>query len=538
MHESDFLVVGSGIAGLTFALSVAKHGTVVIITKKEDSDSATNYAQGGIAAVEDSRDSFANHINDTINGGAGLCHRDVVELVVSKGPGCVQELLKLGVEFSRSKKDHKRLDLGIEGGHSRRRIVHAQDLTGQKVEQALLYHVREHKNIIFLENHMAIDLVVSNEDTNRRCLGCWVLDSAGKIELYLSKNTLLATGGAGKAYLVTSNPEVATGDGMAMAYRVGVRLANMEFVQFHPTCLYCPGAKTTMERSFLISEAVRGEGGILITKSGERFAQDFDPRGELAPRDIVARAIDATIKEKGDDCVYLDMRPIGAERIKERFPNIYETCFRLGIDVTKEPIPVVPAAHYFCGGVWTDTRGRTNLSGLSCAGESACTGMHGANRLASNSLLEALVIAHQAGEVAPELIKDVDLKDYDIPSSHLQELSPERESAVVAHEWEAIRRLMQDYVGVVRSDERLAIAGKKIAGIRAVLGEHFQKYYPTVDSLETRNIAEIAVMVIFCALRRKESRGLHYNIDHPDKDDKNWLRDSFIDLPIKSIAEE
>jgi L-aspartate oxidase len=517
MRESDFLVIGSGIAGLTFALSVAEQSTVIVITKKEDSDSATNYAQGGIAAVEDSRDSFASHIEDTINAGAGLCHRDVVELVVREGPECVRELIELGVEFTRNKQNRNLLDLGREGGHSKRRIVHAKDLTGQKVEQALLHHVRNHRNIVFLENHMAVDLLVSGGGDRRRCIGCWVLDACGKMEPLLAKNTLLATGGAGKAYLVTTN---------------------LEFVQFHPTCLYYPGAKTTLERSFLISEAVRGEGGILITKSGERFAQNFDPRGEMAPRDIVARAIDATIKEKGDDCVYLDMRPIGGERIKERFPNIYQTCLRLGIDVTKEPVPVVPAAHYFCGGVWTDTWGRTNLKGLSCAGEAACTGMHGANRLASNSLLDALVIARQAADIASELIKDVHLRDYDVHPLPIQELSPARESAVVAHEWASIRRLMHDYVGVVRSDERLAIAQRNMAGIRAVLEEYSRKYYPTVDSLETRNIAEVATMVIYCAIRRRESRGLHYNIDHPDRDDKNWQRDSFIDPPIESRTEE
>lgn len=537
MERSDFLIIGSGIAGLSYALQVADYGKVVIVTKKEDSDSATNFAQGGIAAVLDPEDSFKTHLEDTVNAGAGLCHREVVELVVREGPSRIEALMELGVDFTKKKGDGNRLDLGKEGGHSRRRIVHAKDFTGQKVESALLQSVREHENITLLENSMVIDIATAGEGPSRRCLGCWVLTDEGRVELFLSRLTLLASGGAGKVYLVTSNPNVATGDGMAMAYRAGVRLANMEFVQFHPTCLYYPGAKTILERSFLITEAVRGEGGILITRDGERFAQKFDPRGELAPRDIVARAIDATIKKRGDDCVYLDMRPIGSAQIRERFPYIYENCKLLGIDVTKEPIPVVPAAHYFCGGVWTDTYGRTSLLGLQAVGEVACTGMHGANRLASNSLLEALVMAHRAATIAPELMQEVNLKDNEVRSSVLEGLPQAKESVVVSHEWAAVRRLMHNYVGVVRSDERLAIAAGKIAQIRRVVDEFCGKYFPTVDSLETKNIAVVAGLVIYGAMRRKESRGLHYNIDHPERDDENWRRDNFIDPPIEDFGE-
>jgi L-aspartate oxidase len=517
---ADFLVIGSGLAGLFFALRTADHGRVVLVTKKGKAESNTNYAQGGIAAVFGKDDSFEMHVRDTIQAGAGLCHEEAVRAVVEEGPRLVEELIALGVSFSR---EGEELSLGREGGHSRRRIVHAKDRTGQGIEQTLISRVEARPEVALYPNHIAIDLITDR--SARTCWGAYVLDTkTGKVESFLARSVLLATGGLGAVYLHTTNPAIATGDGVAMAYRAGARIANMEFIQFHPTALCHPKAG-----SFLISETVRGEGGVLRLKSGEAFMEKYHELKDLAPRDVVARAIDRELKKSGEKCVLLDLSAIPAEKIKSRFPQIYERCLALGLDITKEPIPVVPAAHYSCGGVMTDLWGRTNLANLFSAGETASTGVHGANRLASNSLLEALVFASRAAQVACEAAKDQKTDIPELPAWDYVGSVWSEEAVVVAHNREEIRRTMWDYVGIVRSDLRLKWALKRIQTMREEIREYYWRYRATPDLAELRNLVTVADLVVQSALLRKESRGLHYTLDYPFLDDENWKRDTVLE---------
>lgn len=522
----DFIVLGSGIAGLTFALKVAGTGRVAIVTKKNRAESNTNYAQGGIASVTSAEDSFELHVRDTLEAGAGLCKEDVVRTIVQDGPARIKELVELGMRFTEREQaanGDRQFDLGREGGHSKRRILHAKDVTGREIERALLDAINRQPNITIFENHTAIDLITTqklNADGPNRCVGVYVLDNkSGKVDTFVAGNVLLATGGCGKVYLYTTNPDIASGDGVAMAYRTGAAVANMEFIQFHPTCLFHPKAK-----SFLISEAVRGEGGVLKTLDGREFMDTYHPLKSLAPRDIVARAIDSEMKKGGLEHVWLDITHKPAPFLIERFPNIYQTCLRFGIDISKQPIPVVPAAHYQCGGVVTTVDGETEIAGLFAVGEVACTGLHGANRLASNSLLEALVCAHRAAirvcETKPEM---PDLQIPDWQSGHAQD--PD-ELVVISHNWDEIRRTMWDYVGIVRTNKRLQRALARISNLQEEIHGYYWDFTVTRDLLELRNIATVAELIIRCALQRPESRGLHFNLDYPEKDADWGQRDT------------
>jgi L-aspartate oxidase len=529
MENFDFLILGSGIAGLSFALKVAPRGRVAIVTKKNQAESNTNYAQGGIASVTGKDDSFELHVRDTLAAGAGLCKESVVRAIVEEGPARIQELIQLGMRFTeaehRARDGSRQLDLGREGGHSRRRILHARDMTGHEIERALLDAVSRQPNIHIFEDHLAIDLVTSQKLGLRgpnRCLGAYVFDKKRNcVETFAAAATLLATGGCGKVYLYTTNPDIATGDGVAMAYRAGAGIANMEFVQFHPTCLYHPRAK-----SFLISEAVRGEGGVLKNLAGAEFMDPVHPLKSLAPRDIVARAIDSEMKKSGADHVLLDITHKPAREIIRRFPNIYNTCLQFGIDITKEPIPVVPAAHYQCGGVATNLDGETDIAGLYAVGEVACTGLHGANRLASNSLLEALVCAHRAA--AKILAGPLEKRDCPIPPWQSGHATNADEMVVVSHNWDEIRRLMWDYVGIVRTNKRLQRAQKRIANLQEEIRDYYWNFIVSADLLELRNIATVAELIIACALQRPESRGLNYNLDLPDLNPDWSQRDSMV----------
>lgn len=518
--KTDFLVVGSGIAGLSFALRVAELGSVIVVTKKEEVDTATNLAQGGIAAVLDPGDSFEDHIDDTIISGAGLCDENVVDIVVKSGPGRIVDLVDQGVRFVRNKKNDNNYDLGREGGHSKRRVAHAYDLTGREIEGALVESVKKHSNIKVLENHTVVDLLIAGEEGTKKCVGAYVLEENGQVVPYLAKVTTLCTGGCGKVYLYTSNPDIATGDGIAMAMRAGAKIANMEFVQFHPSCLYHPKAK-----NFLISEAVRGEGGILIDKSGVPFMEKYDPRKDLATRDKVARAIDQEMKESGEDNVYLDITHKDFNFLQKRFPTIYTRCMEFGVDMAREPIPVVPAAHYMCGGVLVDTWGKSSLEGLLSLGETACTGLHGGNRLASNSLLEAVVFSKRAADKCKEdwnSIQNIEFTEVD--EWRAGEAQPLEEEILINHNWDQIRRTMWNYVGIVRSDKRLALAAKRMNDISEEIENHYTSYFVTPNMIELRNIAFIAHMIISAAKLRKESRGLHYMRDYTQMNDcyKKW----------------
>ena len=514
----DYLVIGSGIAGLSFALRVARFGTVIVVTKKRDIDTATNLAQGGIAAVWDQKDSFESHVNDTLISGDGLCSKKVVKRVVEAGKEQVKGLISLGVPFVRDDKTGD-LNLGREGGHSNRRVAHAYDLTGREIESALLKSVRKNSNIKLLENYFAVDLIMGSKPQNR-CRGAYIMLRSGIVELVTAKRTVLCTGGAGKVYLYTSNPDIATGDGVAMAMRAGAKIANMEFVQFHPTCLYHPHAK-----NFLISEAVRGEGAVLVDKDGAPFMHKYDSRKELATRDTVARSIDSEMKKSGEDCVYLDISHKGSKFVKNRFPAIYGKCLEYGIDITSDPIPVVPAAHYLCGGVLVDKWGNTSIDGLMALGETSCTGLHGANRLASNSLLEAVVYAKKAADFCKEYVgknEMVDSENIDKWSSG--EASTLEEQILINHDWDLIRRTMWNYVGIVRSTKRLNLAKGRLLMIANEIENHYKNYFVSGALVELRNIAHIALMIVESALLRQESRGLHYIIDYPAKDEnlKKW----------------
>jgi len=558
------VILGTGIAGLFAALRFASFTKVTLISKSDAAEGATRWAQGGIASVWSKTDSFEEHISDTLTAGAELCHRDAVQACVTEGPSRVRELIELGVKFtqreglSRSEKldPTEVFDLHREGGHSQRRILHADDLTGLAIETALLEQVRKNPQITLLEHHVAIDLILQSklrrstktttkassgqsspkaQKTKDRVLGVYVLDSnTGQIKTLSSDFTIVATGGAGKVYLYTSNPDTATGDGIAMAYRAGAQVANLEFMQFHPTCLYHPSART-----FLITEALRGEGAVLRTLDREEFMPRHHPLGALAPRDVVARAIDIEMKRTGDKHVWLDPSGIPAHELRKKFPNIYETCLELGIDITKQMIPVVPAAHYTCGGIQTDLNGKTQLEGLYAIGEAACTGLHGANRLASNSLLEGIVFAHRAAvdveanwkrNKHPTLTSDFEERAWKarLPEWDTGLAVPLEERIDIAANWQEVRTLMWNYVGIVRSNRRLQKAKRRLELIRREVDTHYWNYLLDRDLIELRNLITVAELIVRCALLRKESRGLHFTVDHPTRDDRNFLKDTVL----------
>jgi len=516
-HSADVLIIGSGIAGLSLAMRLAPHARVHIVTKGPLTEGATYYAQGGISAVLDARDSIASHIEDTLSTGAGLCDPDIARFTVERGKACIQWLVDQGVAFTREAQSDGTQDYHLtrEGGHSHRRVIHAADATGRAVATTLEQLVRNHPNISLFEQHIAIDLITAAKlgQSPQRCLGAYVLNRDNdQVESFRARCVVLATGGVGKVYLYTSNPDVATGDGIAMAWRAGCRVANMEFVQFHPTCLYHPRAK-----SFLITEAIRGEGGRLLLPDGTPFMQQFDPRAELAPRDIVARAIDHEMKRLGAPCVYLDISHKPADFIRSHFPTVHARCLEFGFDMTKEPIPVVPAAHYTCGGIMTDQAGRSDIAGLYAIGEVAHTGLHGANRMASNSLLECIVFAAAASHDIQQQLAAVPIPDAP-PAWDESRVTDSDEEVVVAHNWEELRRFMWDYVGIVRTTKRLQRAQRRVALLSGEIFEYYANFRVTNDLIELRNLTLVADLIIRSALARKESRGLHYILDYPTPD--------------------
>jgi L-aspartate oxidase len=531
--SSDYLVIGTGVAGLSFALKAARTGSVNILAKRIASDTNTNLAQGGIAAVLGQDDLLDYHIHDTLESGCGLCRLEAVKTVVESGPKMIAELQELGVPFT-SQVDHPDLpELGREGGHSHRRIIHAKDMTGQAVQKVLGEKTLALPNVIVRENHQALDLILENDSQGRlRAVGAWVLDSlSGELSAYLAKVVVLATGGSGKAYLYTTNPDGATGDGLAIAWRAGAKVANMEFVQFHPTCLY-----HHLSRNFLISEAVRGEGGRLIDHQGQSIMEGH-PQGDLACRDVVALAIDARMKKTGADNVFLDITHRPADFIIDRFPKIYNTCLSLGLDITSQPIPVVPAAHYQCGGILVDLNGLTSIDGLYAVGEVACTGLHGANRLASNSLLEALVMADRAAAYSNQEVSALSMPQLSErnpwPNGRLG--TAPSEAVLITHSWDEIRRFMWNYVGLVRSDQRLSMALKRLELVKTEIDDFFRNFEVDADLVEVRNIAVVADLIIQCAITRKESRGLHYSLTWPNCDDQRFLHDTIIVNPSPAV---
>lgn len=510
----DTLIIGSGLAGFTLALHLAQYKKVCIVTKQTANSGASSWAQGGIAAALSNDDSPLKHVQDTLIAGAGLCDEEITQYIAENAPQAIHWLIDQGVIFTSDQGNETGYHLAQEGGHSVRRIIHSGDATGKAVQQALIEKIRTHHNICILEHHIAIDLITSDklsgymDSQHKRCFGAYVLDKKhDKVHTFTAQNTVLATGGASKVYLYTTNPDTATGDGIAMGWRAGCRIANMEFIQFHPTCLYHPHAK-----SFLISEAVRGEGGLLKLPSGDRFMPWHDQRAELAPRDIVARAIDFEMKKRGLDCVYLDISHKPADFLKKHFPTIYTRCLELGIDITREPIPVVPAAHYTCGGVVTDKHGRTDLNNLYAIGETAHTGLHGANRLASNSLLECLVLAQAAGnDIANQPIQSLP----ELPEWDESRVTDADEEIVISHNWDELRRFMWSYVGIVRTTKRLQRAQRRIELLREEINEYYINFRVTSDLLELRNLVDSADLIVRSAMLRHESRGLHYSKDYP-----------------------
>ena len=533
--KTDVLIIGSGIAGLFSAIKIADFADVLVITKKGESDSNTNYAQGGIASVMSKVDSYEKHINDTLIAGAGLCNRKAVEILVKEGPDRIKDLMAIGTKFT-EKQGH--LDLAKEGGHSVARIVHAKDLTGREVERALIANVKSHKNILVKENYFAIDFLTEHnvlqlkqmKIENRNCWGVYALDkNTNEVVKIIANITILASGGLGQVYLHTTNPSIATGDGFAMAYRAGARMANMEFIQFHPTALYEPQTNNSKDkRTFLISEAVRGFGGRLMTKAGDYFMERYDERKDLAPRDIVARAIDNELKKSGDQYVLLDVTHKPAKEIIDHFPNIYKTCLDAGIDMTKEPIPVVPAAHYACGGVVVDECSSTSINGLFACGEVTMTGVHGANRLASNSLLEALVFANRAAIKIKDILKTRSTKIPGIPDWDDSGTLTADEKILITHNFKEVKQTMWDYVGIVRSNKRLERAAKRIQTVFEEMEEFYKRTKVFTEILELRNLIATAHIIIKSARMRKESRGLHYTIDYPETDDSKPAENTVI----------
>ena len=529
MFSTDVLVIGSGVAGLSFALKVASFADVTLVTKKSCVDTATNLAQGGVAAVLSKDDTLEDHVNDTLTSGAGLCHENIVRIVVEEGPERVRELMDFGVRFQKGSAGEE-FDLGMEGGHSARRVAHAHDLTGREIERALLAQVHASPRVEVLEDHLAIDLLLESKATGEnleqdRCVGAYVLNRiTGEVETRQARATVLCSGGCGKVYLYTTNPDIATGDGVAMAYRAGARVANLEFVQFHPTCFY-----NHRINNFLISEAVRGEGGILINDKGQPFMKRYDERGDLATRDAVARGIDAEMKESGSDCVYLDITHQDADFLQQRFPTIYGTCKKYGVDITRDPIPVVPAAHYMCGGVQVDEWGLSSVHNLLAFGETTCSGLHGANRLASNSLLEAVVFAHRGALWLQKNWEEIAGRSMPVVQDwRVGRACSIEENVLISHNWDQIRRLMWNYVGIVRREKRLQLVKRRLAPILAEIKEHFHDYLLTPDLVELRNIAIIAELIVRSASLRKESRGLHYIVDYPERDDVHFRKDTVL----------